>query len=94
MKNPITTILVSYAVVILLVIIYTVYLAFTLADNQSLGIPFAFVGVLSCGMSAVSFTLILIFHKQLKEVWPILIPEFVFSSIIPGYFLYSWLSKL
>lgn len=90
MKKSIIIILSTFSLTILAGLIYTAYLAKTIPESASIGIPFAFIGVTALALFGECIIFALIFFRQLSTTWTILLPVFLITSIVPSYFTYKW----
>jgi flagellar basal body-associated protein FliL len=93
MKKPIIIILSVFALTILAGLIYTVYLAKTIPESATIGIPFAFIAVTGLALFSESIIFALIFYRHLSIIWTVLLPVFIVTSIVPIYFIYGWYSN-
>ncbi len=75
-------------------IIYTFYLSRTIPESNIIALPFAFIGVTDIGLFASSIIMALIFIRDLKNLWPLLLPVFLITSLLPLWFLYNWYTGL
>ncbi len=74
--------------------IYTIYLIVTLQDkSNSIGIPFAFIGLLGLSIFIESILFAIIFFRHIKEIWKTLLPAFLIGGLIPFYFLNNWIEN-
>ncbi|HXB12286.1 MAG TPA: hypothetical protein VNZ45_09890, partial [Bacteroidia bacterium] len=93
MDKRIRVISIVFGATVLVVIAYTIYLIITLESSASielLFLPFFAAGWLYFIECIILF---IIFIKHLKKVWFMLLPIFLISSIVPIYFLNTWLDK-
>lgn len=93
MKRPTIIILSLFALTIFAGLIYTVYLAKTISESATIGIPFAFIAVTGLALFAECLIFGLVFFRHLSTIWTILLPVFLLTSVIPIYFGYNWYSN-
>jgi len=89
MKRPISIILWTFALTLIVVILYTVYKFKTNPESSTLGIPFGFIVLSGLVLFIESIFFSILFYKHLASTWIILLPVFLFTSIIPIYFGYN-----
>jgi len=93
MKRPTIIIISVFALTIFVGLIYSVYLAKTIPESATIGIPFAFIAVTGLALFAECLIFGLVFFRRLSAIWTILLPVFLLTSIIPIYFGYKWYSN-
>ncbi len=93
MKKPVQFILGTFILTVIVVIVYTGYLFYTVPESSTLGIPFAFIFLTGFALFIESIIFAIIFYKYIATTWQILLPVFLLTSIIPIYFSYNWYSN-
>jgi hypothetical protein len=89
MKRPISIILRTFALTLIVVFLYTFYLFKTNPESSALGIPFGFIILLGLALFVECILFSIIFYKHLATTWTILLPIFLLTSIIPIYLSYN-----
>lgn len=93
MKSPIIIVLSVFVITVLGGLIYTAYLATTVSESETLGIPFTFIAVTGLALFGECIIFSLIFNRHFVIIWPILVPVFFVTSIVPIYLFINWNSN-
>jgi hypothetical protein len=93
MNKQVAIILGTFFLTVVAGLIYSVYLFRTVQESATLGIPFAFVVLTGLLLFVESVVFAVLFYKHLATTWPILLPIFLVTSVIPIYFGYHWYSN-
>jgi hypothetical protein len=90
--RPIYIILGTFGLTIIAVLIYLFFLIKTVPDNASIGIPFGFAVLTGLALFVESIVFAVVFFKRLRQIWFLLVPVFVITSVIPIYMFIHWYS--
>jgi hypothetical protein len=90
MKNRKKIIIITYLASIIVSLIYSVYILFTGPESSTLGVPFAFILLSDLSLFVVSIFFMILYVKYFYEIWQIVVPTFIITSLIPIYFIISW----
>ncbi|PQJ09236.1 hypothetical protein CJD36_018460 [Flavipsychrobacter stenotrophus] len=77
----------TFGLTFLGVLLYSIYLWNITDQSAQLGVPFAFIAFLSLGWFIESVLLAIIFFKDLKKNWPILLSFFLLTCFAPISFI-------
>ena len=89
MKSPLAVVRFVFISIIIGGGVY-VLIQYWIADDESIsiGIPFAYIGIVGLGLFIASVVFLFIYIKRLHHIWKLLVATFLITSIIPGWHIY------
>lgn len=94
MKRHLIIIISTFILTVIVGIVYTIYLFYTVEESTTIGVPFAFIVFTGLALFVESFLFLFVFLKHIKETWILLIPVLAITAIIPLYFANNWYEHL
>lgn len=85
--KSITIIRWTFLVTFIGVLVYSICLARSVSESESIGVLFVFIVYLGAALFIESVVFIFLFLKDLKQNWLLLLLVFIPSSFIPIYFI-------